>query len=137
MRLRIGLAQEWDYRTQPRRVLSFALGAKAALPAPLPAPELVDDKDFVIDPAKAERGMMVFETNCYMCHGMGMYAGGAAPDLKRSPVPLSLEALDNVVRKGALVSRGMPRYDEFSAEDIEGLPHYIRQRAREALAVTR
>jgi quinohemoprotein ethanol dehydrogenase len=38
------------------------------------------------------------------------------------------------VHDGALVPRGMPQFAEVTSLEIEGLQHYIRQKAREALA---
>jgi quinohemoprotein ethanol dehydrogenase len=35
---------------------------------------------------------------------------------------------------GALVANGMPRFEELTPEEIEGVRHYIRQRARESAA---
>jgi quinohemoprotein ethanol dehydrogenase len=69
-----------------------------------------------------------------LCHGMGVVAGGIAPDLRASPVPLSQEAFAHVVRDGALVTRGMPQFAELSDEQLESLRHFLRQKAREDLA---
>jgi quinohemoprotein ethanol dehydrogenase len=60
-------------------------------------------------------------------------AGGFAPDLRASPIPLSASAFDAVVRGGSLESRGMPRFADLSAQDLENLRHYLRSRARESL----
>jgi quinohemoprotein ethanol dehydrogenase len=118
-------------------VLTFALDAKAALPPPGPRTlPFVDDPQFVVDPAKAARGATLARTRCLVCHGIGLAAAGTAPDLRRSGVPLSLEALTSVVVQGSLLSAGMPRYEELGVQDIEDLQHYIRQRAREGLAAS-
>ena len=45
-----------------------------------------------------------------------------------------MQGLTAVLHDGALVPRGMPRFGELTPAEIEGLQHYIRQRAREALA---
>jgi quinohemoprotein ethanol dehydrogenase len=58
-------------------------------------------------------------------------AGGQAPDLRASPVPLEPNAFRQVLRDGAIESQGMPKYDEFSDSDLEDLRHYIRRRANE------
>jgi quinohemoprotein ethanol dehydrogenase len=62
---------------------------------------------------------------------MAVVAGGIAPDLRASPVPLSAEAFAHVVRDGALVSRGMPGFGELNDQQLEALRHFFRQRARE------
>jgi quinohemoprotein ethanol dehydrogenase len=45
---------------------------------------------------------------------------------------LSIEALTAVLHGGALVVQGMPRFEELTPEQIDGVRHYIRQRARDA-----
>jgi len=59
--------------------------------------------------------------------------GGAAPDLRKSPVPLELNALTAVVRDGALRGRGMPAHEQLTMSQIEGLQHFIRMTARQDL----
>ena len=54
---------------------------------------------------------------------------GIGPDLRASPIPLSAEAFEAVVRDGALVPNGMPRYAEFNQEALAELRQYIRSRA--------
>jgi quinohemoprotein ethanol dehydrogenase len=130
-----GMKPEWDYRLQPRRVLTFALDGAASLPPPGPrTSDILDNPDFVVDPGKAEIGQAVALTQCHLCHGAALISGGTAPDLRRSSVPLSLEALTAVLRDGALLANGMPRYEELSLAQIEGIQHFIRQRARESIA---
>ena len=73
-------------------------------------------------------------THCPLCHGVGLGSGGTAPDLRKSQVPLSREAITAVLHDGALVPMGMPKFDELTPEQIEGLQHFIRQKAREAIA---
>jgi quinohemoprotein ethanol dehydrogenase len=130
-----GLKQEWDYYTQPRRVLTFTLDGKAKLP-PFEAVrrEFVEDPGFTVDPAKAAVGAAIVNSQCLLCHGPALNSGGTAPDLRASPLVTSKEALSAVLHDGILVPRGMPRFEEFTPEQIEGLQHYIRQRAREAIA---
>jgi quinohemoprotein ethanol dehydrogenase len=129
----------WDYRTQKRRVLTFALDGKASLPPPsAPAPkQFVADPSFKVDPVKAKAGLEVFAAaNCYNCHGMNMVAGGMAPDLRESAVPTSKETFTQVLHDGILVDRGMPKFDELSPKQIDELQHYIRQTTRAAIANT-
>ena len=78
-------------------------------------------------------GASVVAGHCASCHGGRLEAGGTAPDLRTSAIPLSTEALTSVLH-GALVANGMPRFDEFSPEEIEGIRHYVRQRARDSAA---
>jgi quinohemoprotein ethanol dehydrogenase len=127
----------WDFRLQKRRVLTFVLDGKVKLPpadnAVLP---VIDDPKFKIDAKKAEYGGQVFNAHCFVCHGYNALAGGAAPDLRKSDVPLSLEAMTEVIRGGALMSGGMPQFEEFTDADLEGIQHYIRLRARQTMGTT-
>jgi quinohemoprotein ethanol dehydrogenase len=132
-----GAVPEWEYRLQPRRVLTFALDATAALPPPGPRTlPFLDDPQFVIDPAKAARGEALTRTRCLLCHGIALAAAGTAPDLRRSPMTLSREALSAVLLRGSLLAAGMPRFEEFSAADVEDIQHYVRRRARESIAAS-
>jgi quinohemoprotein ethanol dehydrogenase len=125
----------WDYKQQKRRVLTFKLGGQAKLPrAVFTEDPIQDDPKFIVDAKKASIGAGVYNTSCVICHGGGMVSGGAAPDLRKSPVPLDPDAFKAVVHDGALMSRGMGRFAHLSDAELEGLRHYIRQRAREAMA---
>jgi quinohemoprotein ethanol dehydrogenase len=126
----------WVARIHSHRLLTFALDAKGRLPENLPPPvqvKPIDDPGFVVDPAKAQQGHMLFALNCGLCHGYDTVGGGYAPDLRASPVPLSADAFAAVVKQGGLTLRGMPKFDEFTDEQLEALRHHIRARAREAL----
>ncbi|CAN5156587.1 PQQ-dependent methanol/ethanol family dehydrogenase [soil metagenome] len=122
----------WDYAQQKRRVLTFALGGTRKLgKADFPDIPVQQDAAFVIDAEKSKVGAGIFNTSCIICHGAGMIAGGAAPDLRKSSIPMDATAFATVVREGALMARGMPSFAQFTDADLEGLRHYIRQRARE------
>ena len=72
---------------------------------------------------------------CAACHGRNLVgAGGPAPDLRESSIPLSPEAFWSVMHDGALVERGMPRFEMFGKPEIEALRQYIRAAARAELA---
>jgi quinohemoprotein ethanol dehydrogenase len=45
-------------------------------------------------------------------------------------VPLSAEAFANVVKNGALLTAGMPRFEELSDDTLSDLRQYIRARAQ-------
>jgi quinohemoprotein ethanol dehydrogenase len=125
----------WDPRIHPRRLLTFALDATAKLPAtPPPHPAVpLEAPQFKLDPARASAGAHEYP-RCVLCHGMGLVAGGIAPDLRASPVVLSAEAFAHIVHDGGLVPRGMPQFAELSPEQLDDLRHFIRQTARNDLA---
>ncbi len=120
----------WVGRNHPRRLLTYVLDGKAALPpSPPPSrPVPVDDTAVTVNPALALRGRALYE-RCLICHGAGVVAGGFAPDLRASPIPLNPQAFAAVMQ-GGLQSRGMPPFPELTPEDLNALRHYIRQRAR-------
>jgi quinohemoprotein ethanol dehydrogenase len=117
-----------------RRLVTFSLDGTADMPAQPPPhfPQPIEAPEFEIDPALAELGAGEFGT-CLACHGLNAIAAGMAPDLRASPIPLDLESFANVVRDGALVSRGMPGTPGITDAQLESLQHYIRQRARDTL----
>jgi quinohemoprotein ethanol dehydrogenase len=119
-----------DYRTMPRRVLTFALGGKAVLP-PREAPSLAvpDDPDFTANEPSGNRSIMAYGQYCMACHGFDAVAGGSAPDLRISSVTYSAEAFRQVVKEGALAQNGMPKFGEFDDAMLEGLRQYVRSRA--------
>lgn len=123
----------WEYRQQQRRVLTFALGGKASLP-PVDHTELplAEAPEFAVDTGRAALGKAVYGTRCMICHGPALRASGAAPDLRRSYIPPSRDALVAVLHDGALRPAGMPSFEDLSDEQITGLQHYIVQQTREA-----
>ncbi len=127
----------WQSRVHVHRLLTFVLDGKTVLPpqAPPMIAKALEAPEFAVDPAKARIGAGVWNSSmCLGCHGFVMIAGGMAPDLRASPVPLSRDAFTEIVRNGALQQLGMPKYDKLTDAQLEGLQHYIRQRARETLS---
>ena len=121
----------WAYRVHPRRLLTFSLDGGATLPPappPMQATAIVKD-DFKVDALLAEQGSKLFLRNCVTCHGGGAVAGGYAPDLRASPIPLYLDGLREVTVKGVRVNAGMPRFRELTDADLIALQHYIRRQA--------
>ncbi len=116
-----------DYHNQPRRVLTFAIGGKAKLPPfkPVKAPP-VEDPDFKTDAALEQRGALAYAMNCSACHGNFAISAGVAPDLRRSPIPVSADAFGSIVRDGVLLGNGMPHFDDLSDEERVAIRQYIR-----------
>jgi quinohemoprotein ethanol dehydrogenase len=120
-----------DARSQARRVLTFALDGTARLPRRDEASSpIVDDPSIMIDPKQSKYGRVVYNGHCAVCHGIAAISGGYAPDLRKSPVSLSRDAFTSVVRDGALLDAGMPRFGELTEHDLDGLRQFIRSRAR-------
>lgn len=126
----------WAYGAQPRRLLVFSLEGKAT-PPPIKPPQtelvIVDDPGQVIDTAQAQVGQDIYLPMCLGCHGFAAISGGGAPDLRASTAAADLDAFRAILHAGALQSKGMPRFDELSAREVEQIYWYIRQRARQSL----
>lgn len=119
-----------DARTQPRRVLTFALDGKAVLPAyAAVVPKAVTDPAYSPDARLAGAGAEPYGRYCWACHGADAVGGGVAPDLRASSAILQSAAFASVVRDGALLSRGMPRFEEFDDDQLESIRQYLRARA--------
>jgi quinohemoprotein ethanol dehydrogenase len=120
-----------DYRTMPRRVLTFSLGGTATLPASPSSPKLLPPHSQPLPaPPLAERGNLMFHMACAVCHGLGGIVAGTAPDLRVSTIPPQQAAFDAVVRGGALVSKGMPQFADLPVEDIEAIRQYLSTLSR-------
>lgn len=121
----------WVGREHPRRLLTYVLDGEATLP-PTAAPSFakpIDDPAMQLDPAMVAKGRELY-SSCVICHGVSAVAGGYAPDLRASPIPLSADAFKSVVQGGGLEARGMPRFEELSDDDLTAIRHYIRERSR-------
>ena len=127
----------WKYKAHPRRLFTFALDGKLPMPSsPPPAfAQPLDPKDFKIDAKLAEHGRELYARSCLYCHGAGMVSGGQAPDLRESPLATSRDAFKSVLIDGAKLVNGMPQFKELKDDDIDGLMHFIRLRARESKVV--
>ena len=89
----------------------------------------LDEPGFVVNADLAKQGAYEYG-HCTLCHGMGVVAGGIAPDLRASPVVPAMAAFAHVVRDGALTARGMPQFAELAEPQLLALQHFIRQQAR-------
>ncbi|PEQ11137.1 PQQ-dependent dehydrogenase, methanol/ethanol family [Novosphingobium sp. PC22D] len=126
----------WKYGAQPRRLLTFAVGGEQEL-APSPPATLkvaaLDDPDLRISDADVAVGRAL-SVRCAACHGVGFHSAGTpGPDLRESGIALDLGTFGQLLRSGALIERGMPRFDTLSDAEIRQLHAYIRAKAREAL----
>lgn len=125
----------WDYRTQRRRILTFALDGKARLPAaPTEKPAVEPDTDFTPDAALIAEGAGVYGARCTYCHGVFAVAAGLAPDLRRSLIARDRDAFKAIVRDGAMVPNGMPQFAELSDRELEAIRQYVRSENRKSPA---
>jgi quinohemoprotein ethanol dehydrogenase len=123
------------YRDGGRGLFVFALDGKASEPVHAVAEVIpIDIPGFHPDGNKVNRGEHLFDNNCNYCHGTDALSGGQAPDLRASPLAADRKTLGKIVLDGLLQLQGMPKYPDFSDEDVDALYHYIRWRARKDLA---
>ena len=121
-----------DYRTEARRVLTFALGGTATIPKSVNEPIIaVEDPDYKPNKKLAQHGEQIYGLHCVLCHGQNAVAAGHAPDLRASPIPLSPEAFSSIVHDGSLIEQGMPHFHEMWPADLAALRQYIRAKAAE------
>lgn len=128
----------YNYRTQPARLVTFALDGKGTIPkAATAGPERpATDPAMRLDPAKVKLGALLWG-GCMGCHGIGAISPGSAPDLRASPMHLSQEAFVQVLREGALMKTGMPQFRELTDAQIEALRQFIEAQARLAAKPSR
>ena len=128
----------WKYGMHERRIMTFSLDGQADVPEQ-PEPQLakpIVDEKFEVDPSKAQAGAAVFGANaCVACHGVGAIAGIKAPGLRESPILLdgNEKVFESVVRDGALLVNGMPKYPDLTDEELESIRHYIRRQAHDGV----
>jgi quinohemoprotein ethanol dehydrogenase len=125
-------AYRTDYRL-PRQVLTFAIDGKDTLP-PFELPALVapQDPDFHAEPERITQGATMFAMgSCLVCHGMNAIGGGAAPDLRYSPIIVNKDAFKSIVKDGALKLNGMPAFAQLGDEQLELIRYYLRFRAKQ------
>ena len=125
----------WRFGKHIPRVLTFKLGGQAQLP-PSPGPDFsvapIDDSRTPVDEVAAERGRALWGRTCFLCHIAGG-AGANAPDLRESAAAHQFDALKAIVKGGALVSRGMPQFDELTDEQIRDLQMAVKYFSHEAI----
>jgi quinohemoprotein ethanol dehydrogenase len=126
----------YKFGRQPRRLLTFALDSAKTLPPKSPPDFTVhalDDPALKLNEADvtAGRGLSI---QCAACHGVGLQATGTpGPDLRESSIALDLDSFSGLLKSGALIEQGMPRFEHLTDDQIRQLHAYIRAKAREAL----
>jgi len=127
----------WAYGVHKRRLVTFTIdGEISELEQPPPQfAEPIFEAGFEIDPELVAQGEDLYGT-CGSCHGGGVIAGGMAPDLRASAMPLSeMEPFfAAIVRDGERVARGMPGFPGMTDAELEAIRHYIRSVAHASLA---
>jgi quinohemoprotein ethanol dehydrogenase len=119
------------------RILTFALNGTATLKAPPfghkdpPVPAITRKQN----PQRVHEGALLFNSNCFFCHGLNAVAG-PLPDLRYSSKEV-LDSLGSIVRGGTRVSYGMPSYKKIlTAKEVKAIRSYIISRTQETAKPT-
>ncbi len=118
---------------QTGRVFTFMLNGKAALPAfnatvtlQLPKTEFSATKEEI------STGETLYWQYCGTCHVVNQGGGGLAPDLAYSLIVTNPESILSVVKEGAYLPLGMPKFgDRLSEKNILDIRSYILSKANE------
>jgi mono/diheme cytochrome c family protein len=121
---------------QEGRLLAFKLGGKAVLPEPVvTAIEVPEPPAFEATKEEIALGESLYHRTCSTCHGSGGQGSGTLPDLRYMSAATH-DAFDAIVRGGAYVGKGMPKFadllDEAQARAIHA---YIIDYTRKVIAV--
>jgi quinohemoprotein ethanol dehydrogenase len=115
-------------------VLTFALNGATEVPKPAPKPKIPPYPQPPPRTGTAESiivGRDLYLMHCARCHTLGVPA--ITPDLSRSNIVSSLDALKAVVLKGILQPSGMPRFsDVLSPADVSTLQSYFIDQWRQS-----
>jgi quinohemoprotein ethanol dehydrogenase len=127
----------YKFGRQPRRLLTFAPGGDKTLPPKSPPDFTVhalDDPTLMLNAADIAAGRAL-SVQCAACHGVGLQATGTpGPDLRESAIALKIDSFATLLKSGALLDQGMPRFQELTDDQIRQLHAYIRAKAREVLS---
>jgi quinohemoprotein ethanol dehydrogenase len=114
------------------RVLIFKLGGK--LPYARVDTALTEIPIFpaiAFSKEQIDRGARKYATFCAACHGFGAISGQVTPDLRRSSTLLTRDGFNAIVKQGALLPNGMPKFgDELANDDAEAIRAFIIDEAR-------
>jgi len=116
------------------RILAFRLdGGATPVPPDLPPVGPIPEPPAQTGtPADIAAGARLFAANCASCHGNAPRA--PVPDLRRSSAATHA-AFKDIVLRGALQPRGMPRWDDLLSEsDTDQIHAYVISQARQAYA---
>ena len=125
-----------DPRPMPNgRLVVFKLGGKAPYTIDRidPPPAVVAEGAWPA--AVVDRGTLLYESSCGVCHGGAAISSGVLPDLRRSGYLADKDAWNSVVIGGALNDRGMIGFSRWmTADDAEAIRAYVAGKAKRLAA---
>jgi len=121
----------------PGRLFTFELDGKGKLePVRGIAHNPLTPIAFTATPDQVKWGETLFSRRCSMCHGVAAASGGAIADL-RYALPGTYDAIDKIVRQGAYVPLGMPKFDFLTEADLAAIKSYLLTRRKQLIDSTR
>jgi len=120
-----------NHTLAPSRLLAFGLGGSKRLPATEPK-RLTRPVRPPQPKELAARGAQIYGRNsCSLCHGPAAVTGAShVPDL-RMIQDQRFTAMGAILQEGALQQSGMPRFEQFSDDDVRALQAYVINRGWE------
>jgi quinohemoprotein ethanol dehydrogenase len=119
------------------RILSFALDGAARL-KPLPFGHNGPPMPAITARQNAQtvhEGALLFNDNCFMCHGFNAVAG-PLPDLRYSRQEV-LDSMESIVLGGSRAAGGMPSFQKIlTGKEVKAIRSYIIARAQESVKPT-
>ena len=114
------------------RLLTFALGGGASLPAPTAVDRTIPAQTPVtLEDADLAQGERLYNTYCATCHGLLARSGGSIADL-RLMTPEVHAAFGQIVLDGIYAAQGMAGFgDALTEEESARIHAYVRARAHE------
>jgi PQQ-dependent dehydrogenase (methanol/ethanol family) len=129
------------YAPDYSRLLVFKRGASAELPPEIPfTPPPLNPPPLTASDAEVERGRILYEANCVLCHDApgnagGIFRRGLFPDLAYSPALASREAFAAIVLDGARAANGMAAYaGVLDGAETDAIRSFVIGRANAAAA---
>ncbi|MGH8226420.1 MAG: PQQ-dependent dehydrogenase, methanol/ethanol family [Steroidobacteraceae bacterium] len=127
-----GVAKGGYFAPTNARMLVFAIGGKATLPAPQPyTPRKLDPPALTASAAEVARGGAIYSQYCSVCHGANGYqARTSFPNLTVTPLLWTQAGFDAVVLQGVRANNGMGSFaQQLKPADTAAVRAFLISRA--------
>jgi quinohemoprotein ethanol dehydrogenase len=117
--------RKWQGVENVNRILTFKLGASGVLPAPARSVREINPPALVANAQTIAHGKKLYDSYCYVCHGLGAESGGVLPDLRYAS-PAVHDAWTDIVIGGQLSGQGMRSWaDIMNNDDARAIQSYV------------